>query len=1276
MHFLRSLFLVLFSLISIQAYAESLCSPYIGLATLNEVSIDKTGNTADGAMLEIKLLDPSLTADDDYDGWTVKICTRSNNCEVIPVSRLTDVTAPWLYEISLAGNESFPISLVDFSNGFDLSLLDSNNDFIDYIQVNNDDNQDFNIDNDEALPNCSYNDLAYVYTVPGTARGTKILRRVDPDGTGPWERVNAESEDHTPGNGNDGDFPYLVVDTTNATVAQGETAVFTVSLIDAITHEAYITPVEVSFRVITLDATALSPTHYQGFALQDIIIEAGNSASDPIEIATQYIGDSQERFFYLYIQSASAASVLYPLVKGTITGVEAAPEFSCEATFVDGATSHSVTGSVNFGSYSYLYQGADSELASSMVNNSGNLSCQDSRTECTASGTATAAINLPSFETTNSSSTLTVGIGLSETIGESGDNEYETITVNGTLTTANIQTSYKITNFIISAHGHVYLAPGEYWVENFTVASSARIYLTEPGTVTFYVKNDFTLGSNSHVNNISSEEYRLLLVGYSDITLGGSIQIEALLYAQGSISTQGFSTIKGALSGDIVTFSGRDKITYQCNLDVDPVIDHYEIIHDGSGLTCDAETVTINACTNSAGEICQPTTNTSVVLDLVVKNAAGTELTRTSGINFSDTGSASFNYTEEGSVYLSLENASPTATEPFVCNDGGTDSCKMDFAKAGFIFSGINSIEVAGVPFNNVTIQAVEDVDGVCSGLFNGEKSVDFAMEYTSPDTVTDKEYSIGDEFIGKNRSGQLDNYSAITVDFGNDGNSLATLDANTYFDAGNIRLNARYTEPASGGSNEFTLVGSSSFTVRPYEFIITATNSEDELLNGTTDNAAVTQKAGQDFLLEIEAVNKDGDRTTNYTWKVVHFALQRTGPVLTGVEGSLRYGGVFPLNSSLTADDYNFAFIIMMDGVHTFNSATYDEVGLLNLTVREFWDNGNRATGSAPIGRFVPDHFSLESSSVVNACVAEDFTYMDDPALALNYEVEARNAANRVTKNYLEDDEHNFIHASVELVAENNNTSELSERLSGYQGAWSNGVYDSVVANLGGFLRNTDTNDTDGPFDNLIFGLKLIDIDGSTLIDLNMAESLEGDTCDPATTCTAKKLSDSESKLRFGRWLIENTSGSENSVLPQIMKAQYWKSDDDGFVTNTLDSCTTINGDINDKVSDGNLHDAMPALWDYRLIQLSDNSDPIRVTHTNAEMNGLINKFESGVHRGVQFSAPDNIGDLQWELNVPDWMKFDWQDDGDHDENPFATLSFGVYRGNDRIISWREVGN
>jgi MSHA biogenesis protein MshQ len=50
-------------------------------------------------------------------------------------------------------------------------------------------------------------------------------------------------------------------------------------------------------------------------------------------------------------------------------------------------------------------------------------------------------------------------------------------------------------------------------------------------------------------------------------------------------------------------------------------------------------------------------------------------------------------------------------------------------------------------------------------------------------------------------------------------------------------------------------------------------------------------------------------------------------------------------------------------------------------------------------------------------------------------------------------------------------------------------------------------------------------------------------------------------------------------------------------------------------------------------------------------------------------------MGDIKATLAVDDWLKFDWDDDvGTAIENPWAVATFGRYRGNDRIIYWREV--
>ena len=51
----------------------------------------------------------------------------------------------------------------------------------------------------------------------------------------------------------------------------------------------------------------------------------------------------------------------------------------------------------------------------------------------------------------------------------------------------------------------------------------------------------------------------------------------------------------------------------------------------------------------------------------------------------------------------------------------------------------------------------------------------------------------------------------------------------------------------------------------------------------------------------------------------------------------------------------------------------------------------------------------------------------------------------------------------------------------------------------------------------------------------------------------------------------------------------------------------------------------------------------------------------------------PTAIG-VEW----PNHLNYDWDGDGFIDINDFpkATVSFGLFRGSDRIIQWREVSN
>jgi len=178
--------------VSLKTFAT--CSPHVGNATLNEIM--KEGGNNGGAFIEIELLDTSIPPV-TYDNWKVRVCYNEgsgNNCNDISVANMNDATQ-WVW----AEEPVIDSDYLDFKYGYDLALLDENNLFIDYIEINGYSGQNF-------TNSCGYADLDYVFTIPNEiTNGTKILLR-KLDGMGEWqESKNLNEYSPTPGENNDGD---------------------------------------------------------------------------------------------------------------------------------------------------------------------------------------------------------------------------------------------------------------------------------------------------------------------------------------------------------------------------------------------------------------------------------------------------------------------------------------------------------------------------------------------------------------------------------------------------------------------------------------------------------------------------------------------------------------------------------------------------------------------------------------------------------------------------------------------------------------------------------------------------------------------------------------------------------------------------------------------------------------------------------------------------------------------------------------------------------------
>jgi MSHA biogenesis protein MshQ len=702
------------------------------------------------------------------------------------------------------------------------------------------------------------------------------------------------------------------------------------------------------------------------------------------------------------------------------------------------------------------------------------------------------------------------------------------------------------------------------------------------------------------------------------------------------------------------------------------VIDHYQIIHDGQGLTCDAETITIKACTNTYDGSCT-LSDEPVTLNVNTTGSASS----TDSISFTGTGIASIPYTIAESTTLSIDNVSIVADNSVVCFDGSNNDCNLLFADAGFRFlngsSGSSEVitnQIAGTSFP-LRIEAVQNNNGVCEGLFTGNKNVNLSQENIDPSGIDGLSFSINGNDIEK----YTDGVTSTTLNF--ETVSFATFPTPIYHDAGQIRLHANYD---TGG---VTLTGSSnSFWVSPAELVISAKSGATNL-DGASSASTTTYVAGEDFDLTVTAYNSLGVITPNYSPGQIQLKLERTGPTINGADGELTYGSGGFITSTLAAATPAFDNVTLdstiIDGVLGSSDAHYSEVGLLNLDVQDNnYGNVNIIVSATDIniGRFIPDHFRQtmlddgafkvgliagttfaysgqkdESTGLIGA-----ISYLTPPVL----EITAYNSQNEITQNYIDDfaklreakTSSNLLDGVFfdTISTTHVNTLEVTGDISTLGDYGDGSAYGKITYTLASDHHFTYTRNSlsiVSPFDAAL-ELPIASIQDSDNVqlkpeDTNIYFSNPSFSSDLLNTV----------EIRFGRLVLENSFGSETSDLAQPMQLEHFNGTD--FIV-TSD---------NDYVS-----------FDATKIALANISlDP-----SFTDVLGGTGNFFSGKTRDIELEAPGTRGKIGVTYNIYDWLEYDWPTSGTgdqtFDDDPTAEATFGVFRGNDRIISWREVGN
>jgi MSHA biogenesis protein MshQ len=729
-------------------------------------------------------------------------------------------------------------------------------------------------------------------------------------------------------------------------------------------------------------------------------------------------------------------------------------------------------------------------------------------------------------------------------------------------------------------------------------------------------------------------------------------------------------------------------------------IDHYRIEHDSQGFTCEAEKVVVKACINNdenCGLYDQETT-----------------------INLSPTGwvdgdkppafigSNDFflNHTVAETITLGISSASPSA--PVKCFQAGVEaSCDLTFSNDGFEIYGANfgdslPDQLAASNFLNVNLRAVRSNDNVCEALLEGTQEISLSYDCTSPDKCLTP---LNDITITNDLG---ENTGSINVEFNDQG--VASLALLNYPDAGRLSLSVQAVVDG------VTINNSDIETVDVYPSYLKLAVDQSELLyssSGEQNNYI----AGEPFTVSIGAYGVNNALLLNYQSENPQLQVTRIQPANTGSNGHFKYSDTATISAQLVAGFTSATGLSFSAGEHQYTTAYYDEVGRINVDVKDNSYLGNEilSNGSITLGDFYPAYFDVALSatpSLADTCgifsyIGETITFATNPELTIT----AYNALNVITENY-SDDYWNYLPNESTLEANLSFMDTSTYHLTGTASVIDLGDTPLITNNdnyngsgkvtiTNGRFRYNKVNPLDNsafvavsPFDAEISLAFSSDFFSSTFIDQNGNQDT---ICYQASysdnTCLEWDIEEvTGTQMRYGRLTLESSYGPEAEPLNVPIKAEYFNNSQ--WLLNTDDSnCTSIAltetaGQIVLKAVDG-----------YDLDLVGDvKSDGVLI---------------SGVPVGDQFQlkAPDpsqlgpgTQGQMELSLDPtaigvewPNHLNYDWNGDGiicnqaidcpddgnntDDDDDPDmdfpeSTITFGLFRGSDRIIQWREVSN
>lgn len=704
----------------------------------------------------------------------------------------------------------------------------------------------------------------------------------------------------------------------------------------------------------------------------------------------------------------------------------------------------------------------------------------------------------------------------------------------------------------------------------------------------------------------------------------------------------------------------------------------FTINHDGFGINCVPETITVDVIDSNAGT---PRNDYNAGVTLDTGSGYGTWTLVSGGGTLVDStpgdGLATYAWPlgESQAVFaLSYPEGPPSINvDVYQTSDPGIRDTN---AEGNLVFSP-NGFTITATPLSNppgaiVPFQAPQTAgadfpvyitaygqrpdDPQCGVIesYTGPRNLKFWFAYVDPASGT-RTFQIDGASVPPTETAA----AAQAVTFTN-GQAVVTA---KYKDVGRARLlvkdDTRVDTELPGGIRG----GTANFVVKPYDFQVGDIRDAAGAVANPQASSAAGPKfigAGQPFRATVTAVDAEGDPTPNYGRETTPESVRLDVVLLAPAGGS---------SPPLTAPTGFGAFT---GGTATGTDFAWNEVGIVRLEPGvldgDYLGAGDVAgTASEPVGRFVPDHFDLagDTPEFATACGMGGFTYEGQ---AFQYQVApsatatARSAAGVLTRNYT-GAFFKLATATLQNRAYTAATGTLDE--SGLPAAsadpavaqTSPGVATLTFSSGSGlaFARSTPT----APFQaDIELSIVVRDADGVA-------------AASPLVFGAGGGIAfSSGAEMRYGRVRIANAVGSELVNLPVTAVTEYYSGPATGFVKNGADSCTSgvalaFSG-FTKSLAPGEtcaLDAGAPGSSGVGCAAAAPSGERFAEPPLAGDFN-------------LRLAAPGagNEGGLLIGASVPAWLRFDWNAATPGDEDPAGQVTFGIYGGDSHQIYLREV--